>query len=68
MIRLPIPPSLMNAPAPAEDFLRRFNSVIQYTINLNSSLEIQQVETTRTLFAVGKEIENQATAKGFFFG
>jgi len=68
MIRLPTPPSLMSAPAPAEAFLGRFNAIIQYTINLNSSLEIQQIETTRTLFSVGKEIENQATAKGFFFG
>jgi hypothetical protein len=68
MIRLPTPPSLMNAPAPVESFFARFNAIIQYTINLNSSLEIQQIETTRTLFSVGKEIENQATAKGFFFG
>tara|TARA_R100001369_G_scaffold8771_1_gene21140 strand:+ start:100 stop:306 length:207 start_codon:yes stop_codon:yes gene_type:complete len=68
MIRLPTPPSLMNAPAPAEAFLARFNSIIQYTINLNQALEIQQIETTRSLFSVGKEIENQATAKGFFFG
>ena len=68
MLRLPTPPSLMNAPAPTYTFLGRFNAIIQYTINLNSSLEIQQIETTRTLFSVGKEIENQATAKGFFFG
>jgi len=42
--------------------------MFDFTRNLVSALEIQQTQVNRTTQAQTQETEDQATAKGFFFG
>jgi len=63
MIRLPQPPNWYRLNA-----LESAKVMFDFTRNLVSALEIQQTQTNRTTQAQTQETENQATAKGFFFG
>ena len=64
MIRLPQPPSVFKLTNALDSAKQLFN----FSRNLVSALEIQQIQTNRTTQAQTQETENQATAKGFFFG
>mgnify|MGYP003113678846 FL=1 len=63
MIRLPQPPSIYRFNA-----LDSAKVMFDFTRNLVSALEIQQTQVNRTTQAQTQETEDQATAKGFFFG
>ena len=64
MIRLPPPPSVFKLTNALDSAKQLFN----FSRNLVSALEIQQIQTNRTTQAQTQESEDQATAKGFFFG
>ena len=64
MIRLPQPPSVFKLTNALDSAKQLFN----FSRNLVSALEIQQIQTNRTTQAQTQESEDQATAKGFFFG
>jgi len=64
MIRLPQPPSIYKF-TNSLDSARQF---FDFSRNLVSALEIQQTQVNRTTQAQTQESENEATAKGFFFG
>ena len=64
MIRLPQPPSVFKLTNALDSAKQLFN----FSRNLVSALEIQQIQTNRTTQAQTQESADQATAKGFFFG
>ena len=64
MIRLPQPPSVFKLTNALDSAKQLFN----FSRNLVSALEIQQIQINRTTQAQTQESEDQATAKGFFFG
>jgi hypothetical protein len=64
MIRLPTPPSVYKLTNSLDSMRQLFN----FCRNLVSALEIQQTQNSRTTQAQTQETENQASAKGFFFG
>ena len=64
MIRLPQPPSVYRL----TNALDSARQLFDFSRNLVSALEIQQTQTNRTTQAQTQESEDQATAKGFFFG
>ena len=64
MIRLPQPPSVYKS----TNALDSAKQLFDFSRNLVSALEIQQIQTNRTTQAQTQETEDQATAKGFFFG
>tara|TARA_B100001057_G_C22813462_1_gene936396 strand:- start:1436 stop:1630 length:195 start_codon:yes stop_codon:yes gene_type:complete len=64
MIRLPTPPSVFKLTNSLDSMRQLFN----FCRNLVSALEIQQTQNSRTTQAQTQETENQASAKGFFFG
>ena len=64
MIRLPQPPSVFKLTNALDSAKQLFN----FSRNLVSALEIQKIQTNRTTQAQTQESEDQATAKGFFFG
>jgi|TARA_R100001460_G_scaffold85884_1_gene127221 hypothetical protein len=64
MIRLPQPPSVYKLTNAIDSTKQLFD----FSRNLVSALEIQQTQVNRTTQAQTQETEDQATAKGFFFG
>ena len=64
MIRLPTPPSVYKL----TNSLDSVRQLFDFSRNLVSALEIQQTQNNRTTQAQTHETENQASAKGFFFG
>ena len=64
MIRLPTPPSVYKL----TNSLDSIRQLFDFCRNLVSALEIQQTQNNRTTQAQPQETENQASAKGFFFG
>jgi|TARA_B100000575_G_scaffold137243_1_gene109476 hypothetical protein len=64
MIRLPTPPSVYKL----TNALDSARQLFDFSRNLVSALEIQQTQVNRTTQAQTQETEDQATAKGFFFG
>ena len=64
MIRLPQTPSVYRL----TNALDSARQLFDFSRNLVSALEIQQTQTNRTTLAQSQETEDQATAKGFFFG
>ena len=64
MIRLPQPPSVYKS----TNTLDSTKQLFDFSRNLVSALEIQQTQVNRTTQAQTQETEDQATAKGFFFG
>ena len=64
MIRLPQPPSIYKL----TNALDSARQLFDFSRNLVTALEIQQIQTNRTTQAQTQESEDQATAKGFFFG
>lgn len=64
MIRLPQPPSVYKL----TNALDSAQQLFDFSRNLVSALEIQQTQVNRTTQAQTQETEDQATAKGFFFG
>lgn len=64
MIRLPTPPNVYKL----TNSLDSVKQIFDFCRNLISALEIQQTQNSRTTQAQTQETENQASAKGFFFG
>ena len=64
MIRLPQPPSVFKL----TNALDSARQLFEFSRNLVTALEIQQTQVNRTTQAQTQETEDQATAKGFFFG
>tara|TARA_R100000149_G_C5732224_1_gene50425 strand:- start:205 stop:399 length:195 start_codon:yes stop_codon:yes gene_type:complete len=64
MIRLPQPPSVYKL----TNALDSARQLFDFSRNLVSALEIQQTQINRTTQAQTQESEDQATAKGFYFG
>jgi len=64
MIRLPTPPNAYKL----TNSLDSVRQIFDFCRNLVSALEIQQTQNNRTTQAQTQETENQASAKGFFFG
>tara|TARA_R110001592_G_scaffold1719_1_gene10217 strand:+ start:6117 stop:6311 length:195 start_codon:yes stop_codon:yes gene_type:complete len=64
MIRLPTPPNVYKL----TNSLDSVKQIFDFCRNLVSALEIQQTQNNRTTQAQTQETENQASAKGFFFG
>ena len=64
MIRLPQPPSIYKL----TNALDSARQLFDFSRNLVTALEIQQTQVNRTTQAQTQETEDQATAKGFFFG
>ena len=64
MIRLPTPPNVYKL----TNSLDSVKQIFDFCRNLISALEIQQTQNSRSTQAQTQETENQASAKGFFFG
>ena len=64
MIRLPTPPSIYKL----TNSLDSVKQIFDFCRNLVSALEIQQTQNNRTTQAQSQATEDQASAKGFFFG
>jgi len=64
MIRLPSPPSIFKL----NNSLDSMRQLYDFCRNLVSALEIQQKQVNLTTQAQSQETEDQASAKGFFFG
>ena len=64
MIRLPQPPSIYKLTNALDSAKQMFD----FSRNLVQALEIQQVQVNRTTQAETQAKEEEATAKGFFFG
>ena len=64
MIRLPQPPSIYKL----SNALDSARQLFDFSRNLVTALEIQQTQVNRTTQAQTQVTEDQATAKGFFFG
>jgi len=64
MIRLPSPPSIFKL----NNSLDGMRQLYDFCRNLVSALEIQQNQVNLTTQAQSQETEDQASAKGFFFG
>ena len=64
MIRLPQPPSIYRL----TNALDSARQLFDFSRNLVSALEIQQTQVNRTTQAQTQAVEDEATAKGFFFG
>ena len=67
-IRLPIPPTTISAPAPAEAFLGKFNAMIIFNQNLISALEVKELQNNNQILTSNQDTEDRATAVGFFLG
>jgi|TARA_R100001509_G_C4799907_1_gene192737 hypothetical protein len=67
-VRLPIPPTVISAPAPAEAFLGKFNAMIAFNQNLISALEIKELQNSNQILTSNQDTEDRATAVGFFLG
>ena len=64
MIRLPNPPSIFKL----NNSLDSMRQLYDFCRNLVSALEIQQNQDNLTTQAQSQVTEDQASAKGFFFG
>jgi len=64
MIRLPNPPSIFKL----TNSLDSMRQLFDFCRNLVSALEIQQNQINLTAQAQSQATEDQASAKGFFFG
>ena len=64
MIRLPSPPSIFKL----NNSLDSMRQLYDFCRNLVSALEIQQNQVNLTTQAQSQASEDQASAKGFFFG
>ncbi len=64
MIRLPTPPSVYKL----TNALDSARQLFDFSRNLVTALEIQQTQVNRTTQAQTQSAEDEATAKGFFFG
>ena len=64
MRRLPTPPNVYKL----TNSLDSVKQIFDFCRNLVSALEIQQTQNHRTTQAQSQATEDQASAKGFFFG
>tara|TARA_R100000388_G_scaffold69912_1_gene50602 strand:+ start:913 stop:1119 length:207 start_codon:yes stop_codon:yes gene_type:complete len=68
MIRLPKPPMTIITPATPEQYARKFLEISNYLQNLVTTLETQQNRSEFETDSSNVKSEDDATAKGFFFG
>ena len=68
MIRLPKPPMTIITPSTPEQYARKFLEISNYLQNLVTTLETQQNRSEFQTESSNVKSEDDATAKGFFFG